>query len=160
LLTSLGVEGAANPLGLPPTARVCLLVVDGLGWELLRDHQAQAPFLSELALNGTVLTSGFPATTVTSLSSLAIAQPPGIHGMLGYQVAIPGKGTLLNGLRWDNTVDPYEWQPRRTIYEQAARAGVACYRVAAGSLAKTGLSTAVMRGATHVAADSFGALVA
>ncbi|HEV2376731.1 MAG TPA: nucleotide pyrophosphatase/phosphodiesterase family protein [Streptosporangiaceae bacterium] len=160
LLTSLGVTGAANPLGLPAGGRVCLLVVDGLGWELLRDHPAQAPFLSELALNGTVLTSGFPATTVTSLSSLAIAQPPGMHGMLGYQVAIPGKNKLLNGLRWDNSVDPHDWQPHQTIYERAVRAGVDTYRVAAGSLAKTGLSTAVMRGTTHLAADSFGALVA
>ena len=31
--------------------------------------------------------------------------------MLGYQVAIPGKNKLLNGLRWDNSVDPRTWQP-------------------------------------------------
>ena len=34
LLASLGV-GGPNPLDLAPAARVCLLVVDGLGWELL-----------------------------------------------------------------------------------------------------------------------------
>ena len=32
-----------------PADRVCLLVMDGLGWELLREHPAAAPFLSELA---------------------------------------------------------------------------------------------------------------
>ncbi len=47
-----GRAGEANPLGLPQTARACLLVVDGLGWELLRDQPASAPFLSELAVNG------------------------------------------------------------------------------------------------------------
>ena len=31
LLASLGVAGEGNPLGLPSTARACLLVVDGLG---------------------------------------------------------------------------------------------------------------------------------
>jgi len=113
LLASLGVAGEANPLGLPATGRACLLVVDGLGWELLRDQPASAPFLSELAVNGAPLTAGFPATTVTSLSSLGTGRPPGQHGMLGYQVAIPGKNKLLNGLRWDSSVDPRRWQPRR-----------------------------------------------
>ena len=36
LLTSLGLAGLANPLALEPAPRVCLLLVDGLGWELLR----------------------------------------------------------------------------------------------------------------------------
>src|ERR1022692_1252970 len=49
LLASLGVGGEPNPLELPGTGRACLLIVDGLGWELLRDHPAAAPFLSELA---------------------------------------------------------------------------------------------------------------
>ena len=34
-----------NVLGLAPAQRACLLVIDGLGWELLRDHPAVAPFL-------------------------------------------------------------------------------------------------------------------
>ena len=66
VLASLGVGSAPDPLRLPPADRACLLVVDGLGWELLRDHQAAAPFLSELAVTGRALTSGFPATTATS----------------------------------------------------------------------------------------------
>ncbi len=160
LLASLGAAGAENPLGLPPSQRICLLVVDGLGWELLRDHPAAAPFLSELAVNGGHLTAGFPATTVTSLGSLGTGRPPGQHGMLGYQVAVPGKGKLLNGLRWDSSVDPLAWQPGTTIYERAAGAGVSAYRVAASALAKTGLSTAVMRGNAYCPADSMGALAA
>ena len=43
VLAALGVNGAANPLALPLSRRVCLLVVDGLGWELLREHPAAAP---------------------------------------------------------------------------------------------------------------------
>ncbi len=53
-----------NVLGLPSTRRACLLIVDGLGWELLRDHPAVAPFLSELARNSRPITAGFPSTTV------------------------------------------------------------------------------------------------
>jgi hypothetical protein len=160
LLASLGVPREDNPLGLAPAARACLLVVDGLGWELLRDQPAIAPFLSELAVNGAPLTAGFPATTVTSLSSLGTGRPPGQHGMLGYQVAIPGTTKMLNGLRWDNSVDPRAWQRGTTIYERAAAAGVRTYRVAASTLEHTGLSVAVMRGTEYRPADSMGALVA
>lgn len=160
LLAALGVEGEANPLRLPPAPRICLLVVDGLGWEQLRDQPASAPFLSELAVSGGPLTAGFPATTVTSLGSLGTGRPPGQHGMLGYQVAIPGKGALLNGLRWDSSVDPRAWQPGSTVYERAAKAGVSTYRVAASRLEKTGLSVAIMRGTAYRPADSLGELPA
>src|ERR1035438_9927146 len=88
LLASLGVGDEPNPLGLPGTGRACLLIVDGLGWELLRAHPAAAPFLSELAVTGRAVTAGFPATTVTSLTSLGTGLAPGMHGMLGYQVAV------------------------------------------------------------------------
>jgi hypothetical protein len=160
LLSSLSVAGEPNVLGLPPAARACLLVVDGLGWELLRDHPAAAPFLSEMAVNAAPLTAGFPATTVTSLSSLGTGRPPGQHGMLGYQVAIPGEGKLLNGLRWDKSVDALAWQPGTTIYERATDAGVSAFRVAQAKLEKTGLSIAVMRGNCYRPADSLGALAA
>jgi hypothetical protein len=160
VLASLGVAGEANPLELPASERVCLLVVDGLGWELLREHPAAAPFLSELAVAGRPLTAGFPATTATSLASLGTGRPPGRHGVLGYQVAVPGQNRLLNGLRWDSRVDPLAWQPGSTIFERAAAAGVGAYRVAQASLADTGLSHATMRGAQVMGADTVGALVA
>lgn len=157
LLAAAGVP-AANPLGLDPAARSCLLLVDGLGWELLARHRQEAPFLASLA--GGPLTAGFPATTATSLASLGTALPPGRHGMLGYQVRVPGTGRLLNALRWDKTVDPVTWQPAPTVFERAAAAGVACCRVAAGDLEKSGLSVAAMRGADYRAADTPGALAA
>ncbi len=58
ILASLTGDAAANVLGLPEIGRVCLLVVDGLGLELLRGHQAAAPFLAELAFNSRPLTAG------------------------------------------------------------------------------------------------------
>jgi hypothetical protein len=160
LLGALGVPGTANVLGLPQAGRVCLLVVDGLGWELLRAHRAAAPFLSGLAETGCWLAAGFPATTVTSLSSLGTGQPPGQHGMLGYQVRVPATGKLLNSLRWDASVDPLAWQPGPTIFELAAGAGLGAYRIAAGAFRDSGLSVAAMRGADYRSADTPGALVA
>ena len=151
-----------NVLGLVPTQRACLLIVDGLGWELLRAHPAAAPFLSELARDSSSkpITAGFPSTTVTSLGSLCTGRPPGQHGILGYQVKIPGENRLLNGLRWDPRVDPLRWQPLPTIYERAVEAGIAAVHVAQGSFRGTGLTVAIMRGADFRPADSMGALAA
>jgi hypothetical protein len=157
---SLGIPDYPNVLALDSARRACILLVDGLGWEQLRDSPAAAPFLSELALNSRALTAGFPSTTVTSLGSLCTGLPPGQHGMLGYQVMIPGEGRLLNGLRWDPQIDPRRWQAHPTIYERAAGAGIAAFHVAQGSFRGSGLTTALMRGAEYLAADSMGALAA
>jgi hypothetical protein len=160
LLAALGVPGEPNPLGLPRAARACLVVIDGLGWNLLERHADVAPFLASLAAGDRWLSAGFPATTVTSLSSLGTGLPPGRHGLLGYQVRVPGTVRLLNGLRWDKAVEPVAWQPEPTIFQRAAAAGIGAVRVAQGSFEHTGFSAASMRGADYKAANTPGALVA
>ncbi|MEO3784475.1 nucleotide pyrophosphatase/phosphodiesterase family protein [Actinocorallia sp. B10E7] len=159
VLASLGVPGGANVLGLPELPRACVLLIDGMGWELLREHPGDAPFLSSLA--GRPLTAGFPATTVTSLSSLATGLPPGAHGMLGTLVSVPGEGRLLNCLRWDDgRTDPQAFQSRETVYSRAEAAGVASSYLASGAYMGTGFNQAITRGARYVPADSMGQLVA
>jgi hypothetical protein len=160
VLASLTGDQAGNVLGLPETGRACLLIIDGLGLELLRAHQAAAPFLAELAFNSRPLTAGFPSTTVTSLGSLGTGLPPSVHGMLGYQVAIPGTGRLLNGLNWPKDVDPVGWQPRPTIFDRAFAAGVSATYVAPRGYEKSGLSMAALRGPQFKGADSLGTLAA
>jgi Type I phosphodiesterase / nucleotide pyrophosphatase len=160
LLAALGIPGEDNVLDLPSAARACLLLIDGLGWHLLAGSRRVAPFLAGLLPDARRLASGFPSTTVTSLSSLGTGRPPGQHGLLGYQVRVPGTGQLLNALRWDKAVDPVAWQPGTTIFERAAAAGVPAFRVAQGSFERTGLSVASMRGADYRAANTPGALVA
>src|SRR6201995_3680341 len=157
ILAALGGSGV-NTLGLPPSRKICLLIVDGLGWGLLRDHPAAAPLLNELAMNPQPLAAGFPATTVTSLTSLGTGSAPGQHGVLGYQVRIPDEHRLLNGLRWDDRIDPETWQPRRPIYQRAVAAGIAAYYVAPRAFRRSGLTRAAMRGAEYRPADSMGAL--
>lgn len=160
ILASLTGDVAGNVLQLPPAPRACLLIVDGLGWELLRAHQAAAPFLSELAFNSAPLTCGFPATTVTSLASLGTGLPPGQHGMVGYKVAIPGERRLLNGLHWREDIDPVAWQPRPTVYERATEAGIASVYIASPGLRDTGLTRAAFRAPLFRGARSPGALAA
>src|SRR5438067_11819125 len=98
LLSSLGLAGLTNPLPLEPAARVCLLLVDGLGWEGLQANRPAAPFLN--SISGEPLTAGFPATTAASLSSLATGLPPGEHGLVGYAMALPGHDRAVNTLAW------------------------------------------------------------
>lgn len=160
ILASLTGDPAANVLGLPEAGRVCLLLIDGLGLELLRGNQAAAPFLAELAFNSRPLTAGFPSTTVTSLGSLGTGLAPGIHGLLGYQIAIPGQDRLLNGLHWPQDVDPVAWQPHPTIFEKAAAAGIGAVHVAPGQFADSGLTRATLRGADYRRADYLGAVAA
>jgi Uncharacterized proteins of the AP superfamily len=154
-LAALGIDGPPNTLGLAPARRVCVFLVDGLGERLLRAHAGLAPFLS--AHLGRVLTAGFPATTATSLGTLGTGVPPGEHGMLGVQLAVPGEGRMLNCLRWTTTagpdVDPETWQPATTVYQRAEAAGVRPVYVGPAMFAGTGLTRAVHRGVHYVGAD-------
>lgn len=154
LFALLGLD-TGNPLGLEPAGRVLLFLVDGLGAELLRAHPETAPFLS--ARPGGVLTAGFPATTATSLGTLGTGLSPGEHGMLGYRLAVPGTGHLLNCLRWTTPgppIDPDEWQPAPTVFERAAAAGVAVGYVGPSAFEPTPFNRTVYRGVRFVGADT------
>jgi predicted AlkP superfamily pyrophosphatase or phosphodiesterase len=160
LLAALGVPGFANALALRAVSTACLLVVDGLGANNLAEHPDESPFLTSLLATGRRLSAGFPATTATSLTTLGTGVPPGEHGMLGYQVAIPGEGRLLNLLRWDDGIDPLRWQPQPTVFERATAAGIAVSRVSASAFQYSGLTLAALRGGQHVGSDSGGERVA
>lgn len=160
VLSSLGVAGEPNALGLAETPRACLLLIDGLGWDLLRAARDDAPYLATLLPAARPLTAGFPSTTATSLTSVGTGRPPGGHGMFGYQVAVPGTGRLLNCLRWDDSVDPYDWQPGSTVFERAERAGVPASHLAPRAFARSGLTRAGQRGGRYPGADSLGEVAA
>ncbi|MEW9530006.1 alkaline phosphatase family protein [Microbispora sp. NPDC049125] len=154
LLASLGLP-TPNTLSLDPAGRVCLFLVDGLGAELLAAYPDAAPFLSERLRR--TLTAGFPSSTPTSLATLGTGAPPGEHGMLGIQMAVPGEGRLFNCLRWTAPglpIDPDVWQPAETVYERMAAQGVDPVYVAPASFDGTGLTQAVYRGMRYWAADT------
>jgi Type I phosphodiesterase / nucleotide pyrophosphatase len=158
VLASIGTPTFPNVLDLPPAAAACILLVDGLGAELVRAHPLDAPLLhAALAgLGGRDLTAGFPSTTAASIASIGTGLPPGEHGILGYQVAIPGTSRLMNSLRWDAAVDPFEWQPEPTAFERAVGAGTSVVEVAKREFEGGGLNRAALRGAAFVGADTFG----
>jgi hypothetical protein len=159
-LGALGVPGEDDLLGLPACRSLCVLLVDGLGRNLLRDHPSQAPFLSSLRQPGRELTSGIPSTTATSLASLGTGLVPGRHGLVGYTTKLPGTDRLLNALRWDEHVDPYDYQPHPTVLERGAQAGVHVTVVGQRRFRSSGLTRAGLRGGSFVGADTLGERVA
>ena len=167
LLSALGIDGFANPLAIEPASRVCLLLVDGLGWELLRQNREAAPFLNSIAREP--LTSGFPATTAASLASLATGLPPGEHGLVGYTMALPGYDRAFNTLTWSlyglgRRVDlraelvPEAFQPVPTLPERAAGAGVPIHYLGPAFHMRSGLSRAIGRGQWFHPAESLEAI--
>jgi hypothetical protein len=92
--------------------------------------------------------------------------PPGSHGILGFVTAVPGERSAagedraLNHVQWSDDPDPDIWQPRRTVFEQAAEAGVAVTAVGPYAYAGSGLTRAVYRGAAYTGSVSHGDLTA
>ncbi|WP_040815432.1 alkaline phosphatase family protein [Nocardia concava] len=144
-----------NPLGVAPNRDVVVLLVDGLGAELLARHREIAPTLA--AHVTTTLTAGFPATTATSLTSLALGAPCATHGIIGYSFALPdGDGPrLLNSLRWKldsatgedarGQFPPESVQPRPSRLEDLAAHGVEVHYVIPGYQRESGLTRAAFR---------------
>lgn len=160
--TALGVRAGLPPtsLELPPAGSYVVFLVDGLGFELLRDHEEQAPYLHSLLEGQPPATVGVPSTTATSLTSLGTALMPGTHGVVGFTSRIPGTEELLNALLWSRSVDPREWQPHETAFGRLAAAGVATTVVNKREFAGSGLTVAGQRGARFVGADKGGERVA
>ena len=113
-----GRERHPRPNWMPEPAwngpAVVLLVVDGLGWEQLRERAALAPNLT--ALVGGPITTVAPSTTATALTSITTGLTPGEHGLVGYRVEISGE--VVNLLRWASShgdvrrsVEPAATQP-------------------------------------------------
>ncbi|MCT2584361.1 alkaline phosphatase family protein [Actinophytocola gossypii] len=158
LLAALGV-GGAPALPVEPARAAALLLVDGLGSELLREHAADAPFLASLPDAGP-LTVGFPSSTVVSLASVGTGLPPGSHGMVGTSFEVDG--TRLDGLNWRADADPApeRVQPAPTVFERAGAAGVAVTVVSRRVFRDTPLTRAVLRGGEYRGNRALGDLAA
>jgi hypothetical protein len=154
----------ADPLGLTAALggarRVAVLLIDGLGADLLRAHASLAPTLAALSSPVGVLSAPCPSTTPVSLATLGTGLPPGSHGILGFVTKIPGEDRTLNHVQWADDPDPDVWQARRTVFELASDAGIPATAVGPYAYAGSGLTRAVYRGAAYTGAVSHGDLVA
>ncbi len=130
-------------------------MVDGLGARALQKYgSAHAVFQQVATLSE--LRSDFPSTTVTNLTSLGTGTLPGEHGMVGYTVRVPNSGNpgrLLNGLKWDDRVDPLLWQKIPTLFERASEHGISVSTIGEKRYQNTAFTTASLRGARYLGAN-------
>ncbi|MGV0742978.1 alkaline phosphatase family protein [Mycolicibacterium sp. XJ870] len=171
VLAAMGVAGFPARIDLPgPISGACVLLIDGLGAELLDTHAADAPVLA--GLRGQTLQVGFPSTTAAGLAALGTGCRSGEHGLVGYSFRIPDAGPavdVINALRWRphpwgddlrDTVRPESVQPLPTTFERAAAAGVAVSVVSGAEFARSGLTRAVLRGGDYIGVHAIGELAA
>ncbi len=164
-LAALGVP-SPDPLGLRTALdgvrRIAVLLVDGLGYHLLRRAAPVAPTIADVLAGrlGTLteLTTVFPSTTPTSLVSLGTGAVPGAHGVLGFFVNIPGTDRVLDHTHWQADPDPARWQPVPTLFARAAAAGVAVRTTSRPEYAGSGLTVAAYGGARYQGAADLEAL--
>jgi arylsulfatase A-like enzyme len=158
LLAALSGE-TRNVLNVPASPAIVLLVIDGLGWDLLSEHQAEAPFLAAHLDGAQPITSGYPSSTATSLAMLSTARPPIAHGLTGYTMAAPGLRRAMNTLAWTMhgpggrdlraELPPESVQPLPTLFMLAAEAGVRMTAVGPDEHVGSGLSRAILRGGRY-----------
>jgi hypothetical protein len=167
VLTAMGAAGFESRISLPANvAGACVLLIDGLGAELLDAHVEDAPVLA--GLRGQTLSVGFPSTTAAGLAAVGTGHRSGEHGMVGYTFRLPGPG-VINALSWRphpwgedlrDTVEPERVQPIPTTFERAASSGIAVSVVSGAKFTDSGLTRAVLRGGRYVGVHAIGDLAA
>lgn len=165
VLAAMGVPGFTPRIPLPyDVAGACVLLIDGLGADLLDTYAADAPVLA--GLRGPTLQVGFPSTTAAGLAAVGTGFRSGEHGMVGMSFRLPDVG-VINALRWRphpwgedlrDGARPEEVQPAPTVFERAASTGVAVSVISGAQFAGSGLTRAVLRGGRYIGVHALGDL--
>jgi hypothetical protein len=167
VLSAMGVAGFDAPIPLPgEIAGACVLLIDGLGADLLDTYAEDAPVLA--ALRDRRLQVGFPSTTVAGLAAIGTGCRSGEHGMVGLSFRLPG-ADVVNALGWRphpwgrdlrDKVPPEQVQPMPTTFERAASTGIAVSVISGAQFTGSGLTRAVLRGGRYVGVQALGDLAA
>ncbi|MEV0674738.1 alkaline phosphatase family protein [Mycobacterium sp. NPDC050441] len=175
VLAAMGAPGFDARIRWPgPIRGACVLLIDGLGADLLAAHAADAPVLtamSDKSANQT-LHVGFPSTTAAGLAAIGTGYRSGEHGFVGYSFRVPEAGPefdVINALRWRphpwgpdlrDRVVPEQIQPLPTTFERAGAAGFEVSVVSGAEYAGSGLTRALLRGGRYVGVHALGDLAA
>lgn len=141
---SLGMETGAHQL--------LLILVDGLGYELIEEYVGHTPTLRRVRGDVRSIHTVVPSTTAAAITAFGTGECPGATNMVGFSVAY--RGTVMNLLAMEGGPAPSEWQPVPTYFERLAAADVASAVVSPARFAGSGLTGAALRGARHVPAET------
>ena len=178
LVTNAQATQAAKRLGLDQLgdaqAPLVMVLVDGLGWQMLRECAGHTPNLRRLLADSDYLHTCAPSTTAAALTTLATGVYPGAHAMVGYAVRdpllrghlgaghVPKAGDVFDLITFKNSShDPLAWQSVPTLIERAnAKAKAGCgpqlgaVSIGRSKFAGSGLSLAAWRGFKHIGVDA------
>ena len=159
VLAALGgdIADQAPAIELTPARRAIVVLIDGLGDQLLRRRAGHAPFLRSSLPSAQTITCGFPSTTATSMGTFGTGLLPGAHGMVGYEMLDPDRDVVFNGLSWEGGPEPRRWQPNHTVFERAEASGISVTRIGPGFFDGSGLTIAALRGGSFRAASGLAA---
>ncbi len=145
---------STNRLDLPNADSAIVVLIDGLGADVLKARAGHARTLMSALSAKSIIESGFPTTTAAAIATLTTGVSPGQHGLVGYTV-LDSHGRMVNQLSgWDAHLDPAAWQLRPTIFERAADAGLSPIVVGPERYRESGFTKAVLRGARYVTGAS------
>lgn len=131
---------------------VVIVLIDGLGWVSLNAHRELTPTLAAGSIEQWL--ADVPTTTPTGLAALGTGLPVGEHGFVGATFLLPETGDLLAPLHWPAHVPPIMVQPEPTVFERLRAEGVSTWNIGPVAYATSGLTNAVLRGATYRGVNS------
>ena len=139
---------------------VVLFLIDGFGWRFFERFQ-DAPFLKRIAQHGTIekLTSQFPSTTATHVTTIHTGLPVGTSGVYEWYIYEPLLDQIIapllfsySGTRERDTlkaakVDPSMIYPRSVFYPDLKQKGVSPFVFGVRDYTPSTFSNVVMGGA-------------
>lgn len=144
--------------------KVIIMLLDGFGYKLLEQavRMGEQTAFSHMAELETVdpLTTTFPSTTATALSSVNTGRTPLEHGIIGYTSYLKEFGLVANMINFSPAVDRRQnvltnlgldlknFLGVETIYEMLARAGYRSTVITRNFYKNSALSKMLHRGAT------------
>ena len=127
----------------PEEGRDLVVLLDGVGADLLAEHRALTPTLRRLEGSVERIRTVTPSTTASAMVSLHTGLAPLEHGVLGYLGFDPVGRRAVNQLTGAPGLDPHAWMPFATPVEAGARRAV---QVAPAKHARSHLSGVAYRG--------------
>lgn len=127
----------------PQEGRDLVVLLDGVGADLLAEHRALTPTLRRLEGSVERIRTVTPSTTASAMVSLHTGLAPLEHGVLGYLSFDPVGRRAVNQLTGAPGLDPHAWMPLATPVEAGARRAV---QVAPAKHARSHLSGVAYRG--------------
>lgn len=117
----LDVLAPLRDTGTEPHGRELIILLDGLGHDLLMENLALTPNLRALREQIEPVQTIFPSTTAVAMTSLHTGEAPLRHGVVGYRTFDPVSGDAVHQLRGQDGIDPATWMPLPGLAESTDR---------------------------------------